>query len=183
MTIKSPLATAPGNGLCCLMLEFAGVGILIRRSWRKPMRLHVLVLGSLVLAGGCATPITYSSDSEANYSYVFSTVDAPKPTIVQSHVERLHRSVLGIFPLAAEYNGNWEFEMLASSAWLGKVKTGFTEVPFGSVQTRQVPDWFLPSAENYTARKMQTTSYPNAHLFIEKNPGSQEKGRVFIRRH
>jgi len=165
------------------MLEFAGLGTLIRRIWRKPMLLHVLVLGSLVLVGGCATPITHSSDSEANYSYVFSTVDAPKPTIVQSHVERLHRSVLGIFPLAAQYNGDWEFEMLASPAWLAKAKPGFAEVPFASVQPRHVPDWFLPSAENYTAWKMQTTSYPNAHLFVEKNPESQEKVRVFIRRH
>ena len=147
------------------------------------MRTPVLILSSVLLVGGCATPITHSSNSQANYAYVFSTVDAPKPTIVQSHVERLHRSVLGIFPLAGQHNGDWEFEMLVSSAWLEKVKTGFTEVPFDAVQTRQVPDWFSPAAENYSAWKMQATSYPNAHLFVEKTPESKEKVRVFIRRH
>lgn len=147
------------------------------------MRRHTIILASVFLIGGCASPVTNSTDSEANYQYVFPTVSACKPTIVRSHVERLHRSVLGIFPLASQYNGDWEFELVAASEWLIQVKERFTEVPFASVPFRPVPDWFSPSAGSFTAWKLQATSYPSAHLFIEIKPESQEQIRVFIRRH
>jgi hypothetical protein len=147
------------------------------------MRLCILILSSLVLVGGCASPTVHSLDSKANYGYVFGGVAAPEPTVVHSHVEREHRSVLGIVPLHSQYNGNWEFELVTSSAWLDQVKEGFVEIPFADVWPRQVPDWFLPSADDFTAWKMQATSYPNAHLFIEKKRSSQEGIRVFIRRH
>src|SRR5256885_12951473 len=35
------------------------------------MRAPVLILSSLVLVGGCASPIVHSLDSKANYGYVF----------------------------------------------------------------------------------------------------------------
>ncbi|HYG22612.1 MAG TPA: hypothetical protein VEH04_07520 [Verrucomicrobiae bacterium] len=114
---------------------------------------------------------------------MFGDVSAPEPIIIHSDVEREHRSVLGIFPLHSQYNGDWEFELVASSAWLDQVKKGFVEIPFADVRPRQVPDWFSPSSDDFTAWKMQATSYPNAHLFIEKRPSSQERMRVFIRRH
>jgi hypothetical protein len=147
------------------------------------MRWCVLILSSLVLVEGCASPTAHSLDSRANYRYVFSDVSAPEPTIIHSHVERPHRSVLGVFPLNSQYNGDWEFELVASSIWLGQVKEGFTEILFADAWPRQAPDWFLPSSDAFTAWKAQVSSYPNAHLFIEKNPSSQERIRVFIRRH
>ena len=147
------------------------------------MRLFIFIIASMVVVGGCVSPTTHSFDSEANYRYVFSDVNAPEPTIVHSHVERPHRSVLRIFPLASQYNGEWEFELLASSEWLDQVKEGFTEIPFAAVWPRPLPDWFSPSSEDFTAWKMQATSYPNAQLFVEKKPRSQEQIRVFIRRH
>jgi hypothetical protein len=147
------------------------------------MRAPVLILSSLALVAGCASPTVHSLDSKANYGYVFGDVSAPEPAIIHSHVEREYRSVLGIFPLHSQYNGNWEFELVASSAWLDQVQKGFTEISFADVRPRQVPDWFLPSADDFTAWKMQATSHPNAHLFIEKNPQSREQIRAFIRRH
>ena len=149
----------------------------------ETMSLCILILSLLLLVGGCASPTAHSLDSKVNYSYVFGGVTAPEPIILHSHVEREHHSVLGIFPLHSQYNGNWEFELLASSAWLNQVKEGFVEIPFADVWPRQVPDWFLPSSEDFTAWEMRTTSYPNAYLFIEKKPSSQERIRVFIRRH
>ena len=149
----------------------------------RVMRLFIFIIASMVVVGGCVSPTTHSLDSEANYRYVFSDVSAPEPTIVHSHVERPHRSVLGIFPLASQYNGEWEFELLASSEWLDQVKEGFTEIPFAAVWPRQLPDWFSPSSEDFTAWEMQATSYPNAQLFVEKKPRSQDQIRVFIRRH
>jgi hypothetical protein len=149
----------------------------------KLMRSSVLILSLLVLVGGCASPTVHSFDPRANYRYVFGDVSATEPTIIHSHVERLHRSVLGIFPLHSQYNGNWEFELVASSTWLDQVKEGFTEIRFADVLPRSVPDWFQPSSDDFTAWKMQATSYPNAHLFIEKKPPSQERIKVFIRRH
>ncbi len=82
---------------------------LIRHNF---MRQNLIILTSVLLIGGCASPVTNSSDSEANYRHVFSTLSASKPTIVHSQVERLHRSIPGIFPLAAQRNGDWEFELL-----------------------------------------------------------------------
>ena len=150
---------------------------------RLTMCSRVLILSSLVLVGGCALPTVHSLDSKANYGYVFGDVSAREPVIIHSHVERENRSVLGILPLHSQYNGNWEFELVASSAWLDEVRNGFIEIPFTDVRTRQVPDWFLPSSDDFIVLKMQATSYPNAHLFIEKRPPSQERIRVFIRRH
>ena len=146
------------------------------------MRSRALILSSLVLVCGCASPTIHSLDSKANYGYVFSDVSASEPNVIHSHVERLHRSVLGIFPLRSQYNGNWEFELVVSTTWLDQVKAGFTEIPFADVWPRQVPDWFRPSSDDFAAWKMQATSYPNADLFIEKKPASQNRIRVFIRR-
>lgn len=147
------------------------------------MRASVVVLGALVFVTGCAAPTVHSLDSKASYGYVFSDVSAPGPTLIHFHVERENRSVLGIFPLQSQYNGHWEFELVASSKWLDQVKKGFTGIPFPDVWPRQLPDWFLPSASDFTAWTMQAITYPKAHLSIEKNPLSQEHIRVFICRH
>jgi hypothetical protein len=149
----------------------------------KAMAWYVLLLSSLFCVGGCASPTIHSLDSKANYGYVFNGVSAPEPTIIHSHVERDQRSVLGIFPLRSESNGDWEFELVASTAWLEEVKAGCTKIQFADVSPRQLPDWFLPSSEEFTVCRMQATSYPTVHLFIEKKPRSQAGIRVFIRRH
>ena len=143
----------------------------------------LLVLALVLVLSGCSSPPIHSVNSKANYSYVFGDVRAPAPIIVRSHVERLHRSVFGIIPLRSQYNGNWEFELVVSSNWLAQVKNDFTEIRFSDVPSRQVPDWFVPSPDDFTAWKMQTTSYPVAHLFIEKNPPAKDRIRVFFRRH
>lgn len=141
------------------------------------------ILASLLLFCGCASPTTHSVDAEANYHYVFSDVNEPKPTIVHSHVERWHRSVFGVLPLSSQHNGDWEFELVASRPWLEQVKKAFTETPFEGMRLRPVPDWFSPTVDGFTAWQIQGPSIVNAQLFIEKNPSSQEQTRVFICRH
>jgi hypothetical protein len=143
----------------------------------------LLVLALVSVLSGCSSPAIHSVDSKANYSYVFGDVTAPPPMVVQSHVERLHRTVFGMIPLRSQYNGNWEFELVVSSNWLAQVKKDFTEIPFSDVPSRQVPEWFSPSPDVFTAWKMQPTSYPVAHLFVERNPPAKERIRVFVRRH
>jgi hypothetical protein len=147
------------------------------------MRSIVLMAILVGLAGGCASPTVHSHDAKANYRYVFGNLSAPEPTIVRSHVERESRKFPGTDSTKSEYNGNWEFELVASSAWLNEVKTGFVEIQFTEVQPREAPDWFRPSPGEFTVWRMQRTSYPNAHLFIEKKPASQERIKVFMRRH
>src|SRR5262245_36755777 len=68
------------------------------------MRVRLLILGSLALLDGCASPTMHSVDPKANYLYVFGDVSAPEPTVIHSQVDREHRSVLGIFPLHSQYN-------------------------------------------------------------------------------
>jgi hypothetical protein len=143
----------------------------------------IIAFSLLVLVSGCSSPTIHSVDARANYRYVFSDVSAPAPVVVHSHVERLPRSVFGIIPLRSQYNGNWEFELLASSNWLAQVKRDFTEIRFSDASPRQVPEWFVPSPDDFTAWKMQPTSYPIAHLFVEKNPPTPDRIRIFVRRH
>jgi hypothetical protein len=115
------------------------------------MRACVLILSLLILMAGCVSPTVHSVDAKANYGYVFGDVSAPEPTIIHSHVERPQCSVFGIFPLHSQYNGDWEFELVASSTWLDQVKKEFTKIRFADAWPRQVPDWFLPTSENFTA--------------------------------
>jgi len=143
----------------------------------------LIVLSLLVLLSGCGSPAIHSLDPKANYRYVFNDVSAPAPVVVHSHVERFRHSVVGIIPLRSRYNGNWEFELLASSNWLAQVKKDFTEIHFSDASPRQVPEWFVPSPDDFTAWKMQPTSYPVAHLFVEKHPRTPDRIRVFVRRH
>ena len=147
------------------------------------MRSGIFILGGLVLVAGCGSPIIHSFDPQANYRHVFSNVRAPEPLIVHSHVEREQRGLPGLFALRSRYNGDWEFELLASPAWVEEVKAAFSEIQFADVWPRKLPNWFLPDSDQFTAWKMQPTSYPAAHLFIEKKPISQDRIRVFIRRH
>src|SRR5688500_3022026 len=123
---------------------------------RAVMRLSAMILSLLVLVSGCGSPTIHSLDSKVNYGYVFGELNAPEPTIIHSHVERLHRSVFGIFQLRSQYNGDWEFELLVSTNWLAQVKKDFTEIRFSNVPPREVPDWFVPSPDDFTAWKMQT---------------------------
>jgi hypothetical protein len=148
----------------------------------KSFSLFAFLLLSLILVAGCTSPAIHSQDPKANYRYVFSDINAPEPTVIHSHVERFQRSLLGIFPLRSQYNGEWEFELETSATWLDQVRVGFAEIAFADVWPREVPAWFLPSPGSFSVWRMQSTSHPNAHLFIEKKSPSQERIRVFIRR-
>jgi hypothetical protein len=123
------------------------------------MRSYVLVSSLTIFFVGCATSTVHSFDGSANYGHSFSHVSALQPTIVHGHVERSQGSVLGLFPLPSEYNGDWALELLASSGWLDQLKRDFTEVPFETVSARQVPGWFFPFSEDFSAWKVQPTSY------------------------
>jgi hypothetical protein len=148
----------------------------------------------VLLACGCASrPPMVSLDGKANYGYVFAGMEAAEPVVVNSRVEREKKSVLGIIPLKSEYTGLWEFELLASRAWVEEVKRGvaspygaipYSEIAFADVPKRDVPAWFVPTAENFSAWNLQgKLSNPHGHLFIEKEPVSGEKIRVFVRRY
>ena len=148
-----------------------------------------LLIGCVLVAGGCASrPAVESVDGEANYGYVFAGMEAPRPVVVNSRVEREKKSALGIVPLNSERNGLWEFELLASRAWVDEVMRGaggipYSEITFDDVGKREVPGWFRPTAEKFSAWKLQGgLSYARAHLFVEKEPESEERIRVFVRR-
>ena len=148
---------------------------------------------SLLLCGCATRPPMESVDGKTNYGYVFGGMEAPEPVVVNSRVEREKKSVLGIIPLKSEYNGLWEFELLAARGWGEELKGSaqspygtipFSEIDFASVQRRDVPEWFQPAAEKFSAWKLQGgSSYPRAHLFIEKEPASEERIRVFVWRY
>jgi hypothetical protein len=78
-----------------------------------------------VQAAGCASrPRVQSVDGEVNYGYVFAGMESPRPVVVNSRVERERTSVEGIVPVESEYNGLWEFEVLASRAWVDSLLRG-----------------------------------------------------------
>jgi hypothetical protein len=160
----------------------------MKQRKRATMPRIILLAGWLLVAGCASRPEMESVDGQTNYSYVFAGMEAPRPMVVNSRVERERKSVLGIVPLNSEYNGLWEFEVLASRAWVNEVMRGaggipYSEIAFDDAGIRQVPDWFRPTAEEFSAWKLQgSLSYARAHLFIERAPESEERIRVFVRR-
>jgi hypothetical protein len=156
-------------------------------------RVQFLVVFILVVSGCASRPPMESVDGKANYGYVFAGMTAPEPVVVNSRVEREKKSVLGIIPLESEYTGLWEFELVASRAWVDELMRGattpygmisYSEISFAEVQMREVPGWFRPTADEFRVWKLQRQlSNPVSHLFIEKEPASAERIRVFVRRH
>lgn len=152
------------------------------------MKRSVLVVLVAILICGCATrPPVVSTDAKANYEHVFAGMEAPEPIVVNSRVERWKKRFFGV-ETKAEYNGLWEFELVASRAWVDEVKLGaggiaFSEIDFPQMERRQWAEWFRPTADQFSAWKLQGgLSYARAHLFIENEPESEERVRVFVRR-
>jgi len=136
---------------------------------------------TLALLAGCVSAPRESLDADANYALVFSSVRQPRPVILHSRLERYAKS-LG--PLqSAERNGEWEFELLVPCAWVDEVLPQFKPVPFDSWARRPTASWWTPTAADYDAYEMPYTSYPAAHLFVEKHPADPSRIHVFIQRH
>jgi hypothetical protein len=144
----------------------------------------LLTAGSLFL-GGCISPSRESTDNHANYQYVFPGIESPEPVVVHSHVERLHRAAFGVVPLSGERAGDWQFELVASPAWIVEMKAKFTPIAFPKefADKWQLPAWFTPTGDKFSAWEISGGSYPLVRMFVEKNPKSPENIRVFIRRH
>lgn len=134
-----------------------------------------------LLIGGCSTPTTQSFDATANYCYVFKDMRSPMPKVVRSRVERDDRRLLGV--KMNPTNGDWEFEIIASSNWVAEVKMGFLPTSFKTVPERGVPSWFSPNEDAFEVFQLQYSSFPTAHLYVERSPKNPEAIHVFIRRH
>lgn len=113
-----------------------------------------------------------------NYTYVFDSMPAPVPEIVNSRVERIDRCCL-----LGPVNGSWEFELYASRAWVDMLLKGCDEIEWNEIWQREVPPWFTPSAATYDVCRMQATSFPNAHVFFERTAHDERRIHLFIRRH
>jgi hypothetical protein len=135
----------------------------------------------MFLLTSCATPVRESVDKEANYQLVFGKMRSPVPRVIHSRIERTNRRLLG-FPLGPVID-EWEFELIASPEWVKEVKVGFIPISATEVWNRKVPAWFSPDEANYEVLKLHPTSYPRAHLYIERNPKNKDQIHVFIRRH
>jgi len=132
---------------------------------------------------GCTSPVPrVSEDQTKNYQWIFPEMQGPRPEVLNSRVERFDRKLFGVIRLG-ERNGDWEFELIASKSWVETVRQGFREVRWEEISPRSVPPWFNPSPERYTPWQLQPTSYPVAHLFIERSPGDESRIHLFIRRH
>lgn len=152
-------------------------------SFMKPghqMIRPVCIMATLWMAG-CSTPTTESFDGEANYRHVFKDLRSPMPRVVQSRVERDDRRLFGI--RMSPTNGEWEFEIIAPSNWVSEVKVGFVPTSFATVPKRDLPSWFCPKEEDFEIFHLQHSSYPAAHLYVERKPKDPQRIRAFIRRH
>ena len=134
-----------------------------------------------LLLAGCATPSTESFDGQANYRYVFKDMRSPMPKVVRSHLARIDRRLLGIKMSPA--NGEYEFEIIPHSDWVEEVKAGFSPISFNDVSKRALPSWFSPKEEEFEVFRMQYSSFPAAHLYVERSLKNSDEIHVFIRRH
>ncbi len=142
----------------------------------KPRKATISFLLVMLLAG-CSSMIV-NHDPKTNYNFVFSAMPSPTPEIVNSRVERVRRCCF-----LAPVNGNWEFEMYASRPWVDVLLEKFREIEWDQIWQREVPSWFTPSAAEYRVWQMQSTSFPNAHVFVERKPQDESRIHLFIRRH
>jgi hypothetical protein len=144
-----------------------------RRLARAPWVFLVLALT------GCSSTTTVSDDPERNYEWAFASTLSPKPEIVNSRLERMHRCCF-----LKDINGDWEFELRASRHWVDGALTNLEKIEWTKIwPNREVPDWFTPTPEEFSAWRLQRTSYPNAHVFVERHPQDESRIHVFVRRH
>jgi hypothetical protein len=133
------------------------------------------------IIAGCVTGERVSVDSDYNYAQVFPTMRQPKPVVLNSRLDRYAKSA-GVWT-SREWNGEWEFEIIAPRAWVDEVKTNFEPGKFSDVFRRPAVRWWKPTEESFEAYRMQHTSYPAAHLYVEKHPKDESRIHVFIQRH
>jgi hypothetical protein len=144
-----------------------------------PRQILILALSLVFLS--CVSAPRVSHDSDFNYASVFSSMNASKPTIVNSRLERYTKS---FGPLkSSERNGEWEFEILASREWMNEVSRGFRPATQFASYRKPAVLWWIPSKSNYHAYEMQYSSFAAAHLYIEKYPKDKNRIHTFIQRH
>jgi len=122
-----------------------------------------------------------SLDSDQNYSLVFPAMRQAKPVILNSRLERYAKD-MGLWT-SKERNGDWEFEILAPKPWVDEVKIGFVPTSFTNTWRRPSCSWWAPTADAFHSFEMPHSSYPAAHLYVEKNPRDENRIHVFIQRH
>ena len=137
-----------------------------------------------LLVIGCSTTVTESLDPEVNYALKFSEMPRPRATVVHSRVEREQPVFLWLFPSEVR-NGEWEFELIATRAWVRVLGADFTPIDWEDVKLRSdLPEWFTPDARRFSALRWSGTSdLAAAHLFIEREPKDPERVHVFLCRH
>lgn len=150
----------------------------VARFFRLKTLLPVLLAG---VFGGCVHPGSESTDSAANYAAVFKTMRQPSPIILNSRLDHYSKS-FGPWQ-GGERNGEWEFEILATKAWLDEVKHGFVPTTFNDGFRSPRVAWWKPDAEHFDVYHMPYSSYSAAHLYVEKNPKDPDRIHVFIQRH
>src|SRR5262249_26115360 len=100
-----------------------------RRGFDMSRVVHAILVVPLVLCAACTLhvyPTVTSLDPAANYAWVFGDLPLGETTVLNSRLYRVQPDLFGI-PLGEE-NGNWEFELMATPAWLAVVQPNFTEV-------------------------------------------------------
>jgi hypothetical protein len=140
----------------------------------------ILTLVCWIFAG-CVTGERISADHNYNYAHVFNNIRQPKPLVVNSRLERYSKH-FGLWR-GTERNGEWEFELLAPRAWVEEAKISFEPVPLGDSLRRPTISWWKPSVDRFDAFEMRYTSYPAAHLYVERNPKDESRIQVFVQRH
>jgi len=135
------------------------------------MQRLIIVVLALALAG-CITPITVSRDSDHNYSQVFGGMTQPKPEIRHSRLEETSNG-----------DGDWEFEVVASSSWVAaatrgaaesSVEAGFYKQPHSS--------WWIPNERDFKSYIRPEGHFITTYIFVERNPADAQRIQVFIMR-
>jgi hypothetical protein len=140
-----------------------------------------IVLIVVANLAGCITREQASVDSDYNYAQVFSFMRQPKPEVLNSRLERYAKSS-GLWT-SRERNGEWESEFLASRAWVEEAKIGFVATRTSDSFRRPTVPWWTPTEEAFEAYERPFSSFPPAHLYIEKHSKGESHIHVFMRRH
>src|SRR3954470_2775923 len=143
-------------------------------------RAYIVVIVVALLAG-CITGERASVDSDYNYEQVFSSMRESKPEVLNSRLERYATS--SGLRTSRERNGEWEFEILASRAWVEEAKIGFVATRFSDSFRRSAVPWWTPTEEVFEEYERPFSSFPPAHLYIEKHPKDESHIHIFMRRH
>jgi len=142
---------------------------------------YITILLISVFLVGCVSSERVSTDPAYNYAIIFKDMQSPMPAVVNSRLERYTKKLF--VGSGHERNGEWEFELIASQAWVDEVKRGFMATSFTDISRRPTVSWWLPDADHFDAFHMPYSSYSSAHLYIERNPSSSDRIHVFIQRH